>query len=175
LTRLSSHHPHLTHPLQSLDEQAWDQGRLCVRYRPHGDEYHQPRVHRRPRVFAFVSATVDTRLLSHCPPRSQSLQQPHRRQGCYCTRCHPQQDEDHKPEVRRRSREFAFLSAPVDTSLFYLSLSRLPLRCPSLAVSRATTSETRMPQQKNKKRSKLPSGRRSSRGWPGCPSTCSWA
>ena len=60
-----------------------------------------------------------TRLLSHRPNLShalQSLWQQYRRRGRLCTRCRPQGDADHQPEVRRRPR-VSFLSAPIDTSL----------------------------------------------------------
>ena len=45
---------------------------------------------------------------SHPAPRSQSLQQRHWRQGRLRARCHPQQDEDHQPEVRCRPRSLYF-------------------------------------------------------------------
>ena len=52
-----------------------------------------------PRVFAFVSAPIDTPTLSLFPilprPRSQSRSQPHGSRGRHCTRRHPQHDEDH--------------------------------------------------------------------------------
>jgi len=69
------------------------------------------------RVFAFVSAPADTHLPSHCAPThpSQYREQPHRRRGRLCARCHPQGDDDRQPQVRRRPILFDFVSAPVDT------------------------------------------------------------
>jgi hypothetical protein len=83
---------------------------------------------------------VDTRLLSHCPhPHPlQSLGQWHRRQGCLCTRRHPQRDEDHAPIVRHSPEpELSLrpLSMPLDTAV----LSPFPFH-PSPAVSTRTTS-----------------------------------
>ena len=80
-------------------------------------------------------------LLSHCfptAPCSQSLPEQHRRRRRLRTRRHPQGDEDHQPQVRRRPRVFAFVSAPVDT----LTLPPSSLR-PLFAVSGTTRSETR--------------------------------
>ena len=34
--------------------------------------------------------------------------------GCHCAGCHPQRDEDHQSQVRRRPRVFAFASVPID-------------------------------------------------------------
>ena len=45
---------------------------------------------------------------SHPAPRSQSLQQRHWRQGRLRARCHPQRDEDHRPQVRCRPRSVCF-------------------------------------------------------------------
>ena len=58
LTRLS-HHPHPTPRSQSPRQQHRIRGRLCVRCHPQRDKDNQPGV-RRPRVFAFMSAPVDT-------------------------------------------------------------------------------------------------------------------
>ena len=57
-------------PLQSRGKQHRAQGRLRARCYPQGDTDHQPRVRRRPRVFAFVSAPIDT--LVSTAPRSHA-------------------------------------------------------------------------------------------------------
>ena len=90
-----------------------------------------------PEVFAFLSAPVDTPLLSHrfpsCPSLVQPRMQQHRCQGRHRARCHPQRDGDNQPQVRRRRRSVCFfVSAPIDT----LSTASAPM----LAVSRLTNS-----------------------------------
>ena len=95
-----------------------------------------------PEVFAFVQRPL-TYLLSHrsiLPPRSQYLWQRDRRRGRHCTRRHPQGNEDHCAQVRRRPSVRLFVSAPVDTP----TLSPFPILplAPSLAVSQSTVSET---------------------------------
>ena len=57
-------------PLQSRGKWHRAQGRLRARCYPQGDTDHQPRVRRRPRVFAFVSAPIDT--LVSTAPRSHA-------------------------------------------------------------------------------------------------------
>ena len=78
-----------------------------------------PRSSRRPECSLLCQRPL-THLLSHCfptAPCSQSLPEQHRRRRRLRTRRHPQGDEDHQPQVRRRPRVFAFVSAPADTHL----------------------------------------------------------
>ena len=49
--------------LQYRVEQDWRHGRLRARSHPQQDDDHQTRVRCHPRVFAFVSAPIDTPLL----------------------------------------------------------------------------------------------------------------
>ena len=88
-----------------------------------------------------------THLLSHCfptAPCSQSLPEQHRRRRRLRTRRHPQGDEDHQPQVRRRPRVFAFVSAPADK----LALSPYPI-CSSFTVSRTTTTSPTRPSRRS--------------------------
>ena len=64
LPRLLSRSTHLAHPLQSLGQRDRRQGRLGARCHPQGDADHKSQVRRRPIVFAFLSAPVDTLALS---------------------------------------------------------------------------------------------------------------
>ena len=84
-----------------------------------------------PVAFAFVSAPIDTPILSHRAhpaPCSQSRKQWDRRRGSLRARRHSQGDDDLQPQVCRRPRVFAFVSAPIDMP----TLSPFP-SCPSLA------------------------------------------
>ena len=105
LTRLVSHCPDLSHALQSLAQRHRRQGRLRARCRPQGDADHHLPVRRRPRVFAFVSAPIDTHLLSHCPHPTpgQSLPEQHRARGWLRARCCSQGDADHQLECAAAS------------------------------------------------------------------------
>ena len=60
LTRLLSHRSHPTPRLQYWGQQHRRRGRLRARRHPQEDADHHPGVSHRPRLFAFVSAPVDT-------------------------------------------------------------------------------------------------------------------
>ena len=62
-----------THPSQYREQPNRSRGRLRARRHPQGDADHHPGVSHRPRVFAFVSAPVDTCLVSHRPLPACSL------------------------------------------------------------------------------------------------------
>ena len=78
------------------------------------------------RAFAFLSAPIDTHLLSHCPRPTpwQYLLERHRARGRLRARCCSQGDADHQSQVRRRPLVFAFVSAPIDTPPSLGSLAR---------------------------------------------------
>jgi hypothetical protein len=67
LTRLLSHHPHPTPRSQSRTQLDRRPGCLRARCNPQGDTDHQPKVRRRPRVFAFLSMPIDMPALSPYP------------------------------------------------------------------------------------------------------------
>jgi hypothetical protein len=70
LTCLLSHYPHPTPRSQYRTQQHQSQGHFRPRCRPQGDEDHRAQVRIRPRVFAFLSAPVDTPALSRSLPCS---------------------------------------------------------------------------------------------------------
>ena len=143
LPLLPSHRSNLTHALQYWVQQDRRQGRLRARSHPQGDDDLQPQVRRHPIVVFLFCQPPLTRLLSHLShpaPRLQYWGQQHRSRGRLRARRHPQGDADHHPGVSHRPRLFAFVSAPIDTPTLSPSPSHL-----SLAVSRATASETRAP------------------------------
>ena len=61
LTRLLSHQSHPAPRLQYCGQPHRRRGRLRARSHPQGDTDHHPEVSHRPRVFAFVSAPIDTK------------------------------------------------------------------------------------------------------------------
>ena len=67
LTRLLSHRSHPAPRLQYWGQRHRSRGRLRARRHPQGDADHSALVRRRPRVFALVSAPIDTPTLS--PPQ----------------------------------------------------------------------------------------------------------
>ena len=63
MTRLLSHRPHPDPRLQYRAQRHRSRGRLRARRHPQGHADHHPGVSHRPRLFAFVSAPIDTRPL----------------------------------------------------------------------------------------------------------------
>ena len=76
LTRLLSHRSHPAPRLQYWGQQHRGRGRLRARRHPQGDADHHPGVSHRPRLFAFVSAPIDTpaySLIVPIPPIACSI------------------------------------------------------------------------------------------------------
>ena len=90
MTRLLSHRSHPAPRLQYWGQRHRSRGRLRARRHPQGDADHHPGVSHRPRLFAFVSAPIDTHASTPALLCWQSAKQQPRPQGSSRSRQRPQ-------------------------------------------------------------------------------------